>query len=306
MDAAWNFRNAYKEALKIAVRNEKHTEDRNLLPKFWLTKILIPVVMKSDHPVMNNRYLLYEAQLAHYHGLSTAFALSSVTSVPARAACVGHRVGAIVQGYDADIAICDSLAFKTSSTRVLKAGETVRFERVKSAWITTDDRSIVNAFREDEDESIGKGGSLVVIQDGEVPRVGNERDSSPALTTFGSPLGLVEILRLLQIMGVFDLLTDCEPDTIGNKTIVRAVDGLKFAGRDTLVINPSLSLTALRRLVFSDVGGSTWFRGEILPVVHVDSADIVATLVKLKTDYEDVMGTGLRLTFAGAGSLPHG
>ncbi|KAM6500145.1 hypothetical protein JOM56_003159 [Amanita muscaria] len=392
----------------------------------------VPVVMKSDHPVMNSRYLLYEAQLAHYHGLSTALALSSVTSVPARAAGVGHRVGTIAQGYDADIAIWDSHPLRIGATpmqvfidgipqlddphivwkppnaqetpanpnwdceaknavkwdglpplqghkRGLKAGEAIRFERVKSAWITTEDGAIVNAFKEDEDESIAKGGS-VIIQDGKIICIENKRDScedasvtgdlvidlnggslAPGLTTFGSPLGLVEILMEASTNDgdVFDPLTDGKvPDIIGNKTVVRAVDGLKFAGRDTLLayrngvttaisapqskgflhglsaafdtgssnslergaivqeetalhvtINPSLSvsvstqLATLRRLVFSDVGGSIWFRvrkGEIPLVVHVDSADIMATLVKLKTDYEDVMDTRLRLTFAGA------
>jgi len=61
----------------------------------------IPVVMKSDHPVLNSRYLLYEAQQAHYYGLDANLALASVTSTPANAAGVGHRVGTISVGYDA-------------------------------------------------------------------------------------------------------------------------------------------------------------------------------------------------------------
>ena len=75
----------------------------------------IPVVMKvrpfrfaqgcllikrhqSDHPVLNSRYLLFEAQQAHYFGLNPALALASVTSVPARAAGLGHRIGTIAEG----------------------------------------------------------------------------------------------------------------------------------------------------------------------------------------------------------------
>ncbi|KAH9484599.1 hypothetical protein JR316_0004081 [Psilocybe cubensis] len=58
----------------------------------------IPVVMKSDHPVVNSRYLLFEAQQAHYYGLNPALALASVTSVPAQAAGLGHRVGTIAEG----------------------------------------------------------------------------------------------------------------------------------------------------------------------------------------------------------------
>jgi imidazolonepropionase-like amidohydrolase len=55
-------------------------------------------VTQSDHPVLNSRYLLYEAQQAHYYGLDPALALLSVTSTPARAAGVGHRVGTIAEG----------------------------------------------------------------------------------------------------------------------------------------------------------------------------------------------------------------
>ncbi|KAI5114720.1 hypothetical protein M0805_001359, partial [Coniferiporia weirii] len=43
----------------------------------------IQVVMKSDHPVQNSRYLLYEAQQAHYYGLPDNIALAAVTTTPA-------------------------------------------------------------------------------------------------------------------------------------------------------------------------------------------------------------------------------
>ncbi|KII89857.1 hypothetical protein PLICRDRAFT_40029 [Plicaturopsis crispa FD-325 SS-3] len=68
----------------------------------------IPVVMKSDHPVVNSRYLLFEAALVHYYGFDPHLALASVTSVPAAAAGLGHRMGSIKEGYDADIVIWDS------------------------------------------------------------------------------------------------------------------------------------------------------------------------------------------------------
>ncbi|KAJ6598878.1 carbohydrate esterase family 9 protein [Mycena vulgaris] len=43
----------------------------------------IPIVMKSAHPIVNSRYLLLEAQLAHYFGLPPYLALASITSAPA-------------------------------------------------------------------------------------------------------------------------------------------------------------------------------------------------------------------------------
>jgi imidazolonepropionase-like amidohydrolase len=54
--------------------------------------------LQSDHPVLNSRYLLYEAQQAHYYGLSPNLALASVTTTAAIAAGVGHRVGMVAVG----------------------------------------------------------------------------------------------------------------------------------------------------------------------------------------------------------------
>ncbi|KAG7093087.1 hypothetical protein E1B28_009375 [Marasmius oreades] len=61
----------------------------------------IEVVMKSDHPVLNSRYLHHEAQQAHYYGLSASLALASITTTPARAAGLDHRIGKVKRGYDA-------------------------------------------------------------------------------------------------------------------------------------------------------------------------------------------------------------
>ncbi|KAI0080817.1 hypothetical protein K474DRAFT_1636767 [Panus rudis PR-1116 ss-1] len=68
----------------------------------------IPVVMKSDHPVLNSRYLLFEAQQAHYYGLQPHLALSSVTTTPAKAAGMSHRIGILHKGADADVVLWDS------------------------------------------------------------------------------------------------------------------------------------------------------------------------------------------------------
>ena len=57
---------------------------------------------QSDHPVINSRYLMFEAQQAHYYGLSSSLALASVTSTPAKAAGMDHRVGTIAKGLSLD------------------------------------------------------------------------------------------------------------------------------------------------------------------------------------------------------------
>ncbi|KAF9259723.1 carbohydrate esterase family 9 protein [Marasmius fiardii PR-910] len=68
----------------------------------------IEIVMKSDHPVFNSRYVLHEAQQAHYYGLPAHLALASITTTPAKAAGLDHRVGKVKAGYDADLIIWDS------------------------------------------------------------------------------------------------------------------------------------------------------------------------------------------------------
>ncbi|KAJ7638937.1 carbohydrate esterase family 9 protein [Roridomyces roridus] len=68
----------------------------------------IPVALKSAHPVLNSRYLLQEAQQAHYYGLDPFLALHAVTSVPATAIGMDHRIGSLREGADADVVLWDS------------------------------------------------------------------------------------------------------------------------------------------------------------------------------------------------------
>ncbi|OAX33578.1 hypothetical protein K503DRAFT_700202 [Rhizopogon vinicolor AM-OR11-026] len=76
----------------------------------------INVVIKSDHPVVNSRYLLHEAAQAHYYGLDPALALLSVTYTPAMAMGMGHRIGMLKSGYDADVVIWSSHPLSLAST----------------------------------------------------------------------------------------------------------------------------------------------------------------------------------------------
>ncbi len=59
------------------------------------------IVSKSDHPVLNARHMVFEAQQAHYYGLSQNLSLASVTSTPAEVLGLDHRIGLIKEGYDA-------------------------------------------------------------------------------------------------------------------------------------------------------------------------------------------------------------
>ncbi|KAJ7056224.1 carbohydrate esterase family 9 protein [Mycena amicta] len=68
----------------------------------------LDVVLKSDHPVLNSRHLIFEAQQAHHFGLPANLALASVTSTPARVLGADHRIGRLIEGYDADLVVWDS------------------------------------------------------------------------------------------------------------------------------------------------------------------------------------------------------
>ncbi|KIJ61513.1 hypothetical protein HYDPIDRAFT_31124 [Hydnomerulius pinastri MD-312] len=61
----------------------------------------LKVVMKSDHPAIQSRWLLHEAQQAHYYGLPENAALASVTTNAAEVLGLEHRLGFIKGGYDA-------------------------------------------------------------------------------------------------------------------------------------------------------------------------------------------------------------
>ncbi|KAH7885714.1 hypothetical protein F5I97DRAFT_1874828 [Phlebopus sp. FC_14] len=68
----------------------------------------LKVVMKSDHPAIQSRWLLHEVQQAHYYGLPENVALASVTTNAAEVVGLEHRLGYVKQGYDADIVLWDS------------------------------------------------------------------------------------------------------------------------------------------------------------------------------------------------------
>ncbi|TFY76655.1 hypothetical protein EWM64_g7357 [Hericium alpestre] len=76
----------------------------------------IPVIMKTDHPATNGRELLYQAQQAYYYGLPAGLALASVTSAPAHAAGLDHRIGVLREGFDADVVLWDSHPLRLGAT----------------------------------------------------------------------------------------------------------------------------------------------------------------------------------------------
>ncbi|KAJ7494939.1 hypothetical protein FB451DRAFT_1163676 [Mycena latifolia] len=378
----------------------------------------LPVIMKSDHPVLNSRYLMYEAQQAHYHSLNPGLAIASVTSTPANALGVGWRVGNVAE----DIVLWDShpLALGATPLQVFIDGipqlknpaasdkpdtfqhvphtpswekevrETIEYEGlpplegsvvkgtiafvgVREVWV-----------RDDADGAwpltqAGETNLTVIVHAGKIvcarsfpagactsflDRVVKVVDLhggalAPGLTTFGSDLGLSEIMLESSTTDgpVFDPLTMAVPSILGH-TVVRAVDGLQFGGRNTLyayragvttaVVAPmgngflhgvaaafdvgapnalapgaivqaetslhisiysgmrasvSTQIAALRRFLFEDTSGGPWMRvrkGDIPLVISVHNADIMATLLRLKNEYETVTPYSFWMTFTGA------
>ncbi|CAG8468692.1 10936_t:CDS:2 [Dentiscutata heterogama] len=90
----WGFK---KESFQASTKSPKILADAH-----------IPVALKSDHPVTNAQHLIFEASKAHYYGLDEHLSLAAVTSVPAKALGLDHRIGQISKGYDADVVVWDS------------------------------------------------------------------------------------------------------------------------------------------------------------------------------------------------------
>ncbi|KAJ7150716.1 hypothetical protein C8R46DRAFT_1123967 [Mycena filopes] len=381
----------------------------------------LPVIMKSDHPVINSRYLMYEAQQAHYYSFNTGLAIASVTSTPANALGVGWRVGTITEGYDADLVLWDSHPLALGATPIQvyidgipqlsapvasrkpdafqqvpqtpaweqevrdtitheglpplegrRAAGTVAFVGVRGAWVHRAGGIIPLAAGEDANLT-------VIVHAGRIACAGAGSDAcgaflaagttevvdlrggalAPGLTTFGSDLGLSEILLEPSTRDgpVFDPLTMRVPGVLGH-AVIRAVDGLQFGGRNTLlayrsgvttaVVAPigsgflqgvgtafdvgaphalapgaivqeeaalhislhshmsasvSTQMAALRRLLFDGEAEGPWIRvrkGDIPLVCKVDNADIMASLLHLKHEYEARTPYTLQMTFTSA------
>ncbi|KND94996.1 hypothetical protein TOPH_00533 [Tolypocladium ophioglossoides CBS 100239] len=83
-----------------------------------LDKHGIPVAYKSDHVTgpMNAKYLASQAAIGHSFHLPEDKALQAITSLPAKAIELDHRVGYCRPGYDADLVVWDSHPLSVGAT----------------------------------------------------------------------------------------------------------------------------------------------------------------------------------------------
>ncbi|KZV86711.1 composite domain of metallo-dependent hydrolase [Exidia glandulosa HHB12029] len=272
------------------------------------------VIMKSDHPVLDSRFLLFEAQQAHYYGLPWNVALSAVTTTPANALGLDHRIGYIRKGYDADLVLWDvhPLSIPAAPKQVFidgipqlahphvakskaeqlqklpkppnfdeeakKAVEweglpplhpkqswkgTVKFVHVGTLWASGVDGLQAQTL------SVP---STVIVQGGRVLCTGcsdfhGDVETTvdlaggalaPSLVSYGSTLGLQEIpSESTTADGIApDALLGPIPAILGGDgTLIRAVDGLQFGGRDTLLAYLSGVGTAITGPVHEGVIG---------------------------------------------------
>ncbi len=87
----------------------------------------IPFAIMTDHPVTPVQYLSVCAALAVREGLPEMEALKAITSNAARITGIGDRVGALLPGMDANVAVFDGppLAFTTHCIQTFIDGQTV-------------------------------------------------------------------------------------------------------------------------------------------------------------------------------------
>ncbi|KAI8063969.1 hypothetical protein BDF21DRAFT_347009 [Thamnidium elegans] len=228
----------------------------------------IPVALKSDHPVLNSQHLIFEAAKSTHYGLPVQEAFKTVTSTPANAIGLGHRVGSLRVGYDADLVIWDRepLELGASPIQVFIDGvplfeETIiepvaeKKKRVNNVAAIKDipkklegTKSFIlkNAGYSFLGKNPTRGPIQVVVENGAIvcsaPDCGTSIASIqnvvpefdlqggfviPGLVAVGSQLGLVEIpSEKTTSDGTVAASTSHD-----SKSIVSAVDGLKFGGR---------------------------------------------------------------------------
>ncbi|PWN52606.1 hypothetical protein IE53DRAFT_311777 [Violaceomyces palustris] len=76
----------------------------------------ITPIYKSDHPVTDSRRVINQAGQAHHFGLSESDALKSVITAPAEALGLGHRIGYVKEGHDADLVLWNTHPLRLGST----------------------------------------------------------------------------------------------------------------------------------------------------------------------------------------------
>lgn len=110
----------YKIAEELAARNipavvfahmgggdDPESLEMTVLNPVLLSRAGVRVALHTDHPIMEQRYLLFSASLVHKFGLSESESLQMITRSPAEIIHLDHRLGSLEAGKDADLVILD-------------------------------------------------------------------------------------------------------------------------------------------------------------------------------------------------------
>ncbi|KAG0166987.1 hypothetical protein DFQ28_007665 [Apophysomyces sp. BC1034] len=188
-----------------------------LAPKI-LVDAGIPVALKTDHPVVNAQHLIFEAAKANHYGLSPQEAIKTVTSVPAAAIGLGHRIGSLRVGYDADVVIWDRppLELGAAPLQVFVDGEPLLEERPipiavekkeKSAQVQTLTtkglnikegtknfvlKNVRHVLLNNKDVNDGDS-NTVVVQNGKVVCTGTDCEQFSTASVTGEPMSEVDV-----------------------------------------------------------------------------------------------------------------
>ncbi|KAG0271151.1 hypothetical protein BGZ95_001087 [Linnemannia exigua] len=228
----------------------------------------IAVAMKSDHPIVDSQHLVYQAAMAHHYGLTELQALASVTSVPAKAMGLEHRIGKVAIGMDADLVIWEKhplslgahplqvyidgiaqiknvnpedwseqespLIFKESPELVVPKVRDACSAKAKDAVFT----GIKKIIREEGEEVSSKGELVVIVRNGEVVCSGLCRRYStkdtPVYDLGGEGVVLPSLLSVgTPLLGLMEIPPEHKTgdgDLNLNDVVINAADGLKFGG----------------------------------------------------------------------------
>ncbi|KAF7720797.1 hypothetical protein EC973_006073 [Apophysomyces ossiformis] len=257
----------------------------------------IPVAFKSDHPVLNSQHLVFEAAKGRHHGLTKQEAFKAVTSVPAQALGLGHRIGSLKVGYDADVVIWDRepldlgatplqvfidgiplfdenpilpvVSEETSGSKQATIPKQNETEGAKTFILSNVGSILLDELHNDVQVVVEKGKIVCIaadcsnaakaIIDDTVQEIDIQGGHiTPGLVAVGSSLGLVEIpSESTTVDGTVKASTSHSP-----KDIVRAVDGIKLGTRHLEEAYKGGIVTAITAPVSQDVvvGISTAFK----------------------------------------------
>ncbi|KAG1803905.1 uncharacterized protein HD556DRAFT_1484520 [Suillus plorans] len=276
LDSGWNFHTAYDSARKLCdaqdnfcAKAESNSWD-DLVGKAFPEDLQWESLVDSDHPVVNSCYLLNEAAQVHYYGLDPALALLSGTYTPATAMGMGHQIAML----------------KAVAKGPTTSPHTPDFDSEKVAAVAhegvppLEPRNVKGALH----GLMFGGQNLLPAYCGGVT------------TAITAPSGTF-------LQGVSTAFSPgAVHANVENASVVDEVAlhvGISMSSR----IGVSTQIAALRNMLFREGRDKVLRRvrkGKATLIVDVESADIMAMLLRLKDEYEAHSGRELHLTFAGA------